>query len=255
MSVSLTTTETSHLGTGSAATAYTIPFGWGSDSELAFTVTAADGTTSTPEASAIVKTGAEAGTVAFTAAIAATATLTIRRTTARTQTASFETAAPLSPTSLEATLDRMIRALQEVEARALRLSEQADALTALANGLVGFDSEGAATVLSPQAVFGTVIPLTDGSPIITSADASLTLTSAHHGRLIRLTSDSNIAITVPAGLPENFLCYIWNTGAGLTTVTPASGVTMEPDSVIVPDSYYLVTILGTGTEDELFAIV
>ena len=61
------------------------------------------------------------------------------------------------------------------------------------------------------------------APADTTISAAYTLTSNDNNRWIHCTNSSNIAVTVPTGLPQPFRCNLFQEGSG--TVTPTSSST------------------------------
>jgi len=58
------------------------------------------------------------------------------------------------------------------------------------------------------------------------AATSYSLTDADNGKLLRFTAATSVAVTVPAGLTDNFICSILQLGLGQVTIA-GSGATVE----------------------------
>ncbi|WP_296435590.1 MULTISPECIES: hypothetical protein [unclassified Rhizobium] len=55
--------------------------------------------------------------------------------------------------------------------------------------------------------------------------ATLTLTRKHQGRALIFSGPC--VVTVPSGLPEGFSCGLMQAGAGVVTLAPGAGVTLN----------------------------
>lgn len=71
------------------------------------------------------------------------------------------------------------------------------------------------------------------------------LTKDHHGKILDFVADSAVTLTVPAGLPADFICGISQGGAG-QVMLQASGVTIgEPDDQFSTEKkFVMLTIVG-----------
>lgn len=77
-----------------------------------------------------------------------------------------------------------------------------------------------------------------------------TLVAADVGKEVRLTNAATKVVTVPvtATLGVDFICAIYNYGAGAATITPASGVTLRNLSGTLAQ-YKTLTIRAVGTDE------
>ncbi|MDF3208318.1 MULTISPECIES: hypothetical protein [Mesorhizobium] len=75
------------------------------------------------------------------------------------------------------------------------------------------------------------------------------LTKDHHGKILDFTAASAVTLTVPAGLPSDFICGISQGGAGQVTLT-ASGVTIgEPDDQLSTAAQFVLLTLMAFSAD------
>lgn len=88
------------------------------------------------------------------------------------------------------------------------------------------------------------------APVIESISATAyTLTDDHHGKILDFTSGSAVTVTVPSGLPSDFICGISRGGAGQVTLS-ASGVTIsEPSAKLATEAQYVLLTLMAFAAD------
>lgn len=87
--------------------------------------------------------------------------------------------------------------------------------------------------------------------IKTVSATSYTLLAADVGRTLRFTSNSNITVTVPAGLGEGYNVMLIQYGNGQITVTPSSTTINNPDSYTKSAKKW-ATISLIATEADVF---
>lgn len=85
-----------------------------------------------------------------------------------------------------------------------------------ANGVAGLGSN--SRIAAAQAAL---------SETVTDATTSRSLTAADHGKTVKFTNGSAIAVTAPDSLPDGFMCALWQAGAGQITVGVSGSVTLR----------------------------
>lgn len=92
-----------------------------------------------------------------------------------------------------------------------------------------------------------------GTKTITAT--TYTLLDDDHGYVLLFSAATDIAVTVPAGLPDDFYCGVVPTGLGAVTLGPASGVSLvEADSNFTTETrYVMLTLVALATDSYLLA--
>lgn len=102
----------------------------------------------------------------------------------------------------------------------------ADAITPAAIGAVASSAVGATSgVASLDA--DTKVTAAQAAAAIVAVTASLTLSSAHYGRMLYCSNASAITITIPTGIPVGTEIEIYRAATGTVTLAVASGVTIQ----------------------------
>ena len=71
-----------------------------------------------------------------------------------------------------------------------------------------------------------------------------TLSDDHHGKILDFTAAGSVTVTVPAGLPSDFVCGISQGGAGQVTLSAGDGVTInEVDGNLSTEGQYVTLSL------------
>lgn len=102
---------------------------------------------------------------------------------------------------------------------------------------------------TPELVPTARIGLLAAPVIMTVAATSYTLSDDHHGMILNFTSGSAVTVTVPAGLPADFICGINQGGAGQVTLS-ASGTTIhETDGLFATaGAHVLLTLMAFSAD-------
>lgn len=66
-----------------------------------------------------------------------------------------------------------------------------------------------------------------GAAVQNIAATSITITNAHHGRMLNFTAATAVTVTVPADLRADFSCGFSQGGAGLVTFQAGAGATIN----------------------------
>jgi hypothetical protein len=80
-------------------------------------------------------------------------------------------------------------------------------------------------------------------PLILEASANLALRPEHNGAIIKLTSETATAVTVPADLPLGFSCGIAQWGAGAVSFVADGGAVNRSPFTATTRQYGLVFII------------
>lgn len=86
--------------------------------------------------------------------------------------------------------------------------------------------------------------------VVVDISGDLTLTDAHHGKVVRHTTDDDITITAPAGLRSDFRCSLLQWDTGTVTVAAGTGATVsEPDDQLLLEGQYVLASLIAVAQD------
>ncbi len=88
------------------------------------------------------------------------------------------------------------------------------------------------------------------SPQIETISATTyAVTKDHHGKILDFIAGSAVTLTVPAGLPDDFICGISQGGAGQITLVESSVTINEPDGQLsTAAQFVLLTLMAFSTD-------
>lgn len=81
----------------------------------------------------------------------------------------------------------------------------------------------------------------DELDVVTVSSASLSLTTEHARKYVRLTAIEDIDVTIPTNatqaIPTDSIVILWRaSGAGTVTISPASGVTLNVSNIVLSEN-------------------
>ena len=88
-------------------------------------------------------------------------------------------------------------------------------------------------------------------PVVTDATTARVLSNTDHGKFIRFTSGSAVAISVPASLRADFVCRAIQDGAGRLTFTGTGGATVRSkgSQTATGSQYHVVDLQCMATNE------